>query len=60
MHRRRKPTRGYKAQVATDEAAGLVSGVEVTTARVHNAAKLAAALPDERGKIDADSAFARR
>jgi len=27
-HRRRKPTHGYKAHVATDEAAGLVRGVE--------------------------------
>jgi IS5 family transposase len=59
-HRRRKPTHGYKAHVATDEAAGLVRGVEVTTANVHDAAELAAVLPDEPGKVYADSAFAGR
>jgi IS5 family transposase len=30
-HRRRKPVHGYKAHVATDEGAGLIRGVEVTT-----------------------------
>ena len=38
-HRRRKPVHGYKAHVATDEGAGLVRGVEVTTANVHDAAE---------------------
>lgn len=59
-HRRRKPTHGYKAHVATDEAAGLVRGVEVTTANVHDATELAAVLPNEPGKVYADSAFAGR
>jgi transposase, IS5 family len=59
-HRRRKPTHGYKAHVATDEAAGLVRAVEVTTANVHDAAELAAVLSDEPGKVYADSAFAGR
>jgi len=59
-HRRRQPTHGYKAHVATDEAAGLVRAVEVTTANVHDAAELAAVLPDEPGKVYADSAFAGR
>ncbi len=59
-HRRRLPTHGYKAHVATDEAAGLVRAVEVTTANVHDAAELAAVLPDEPGKVYADSAFAGR
>jgi IS5 family transposase len=59
-HRRRKPTHGYKAHVATDEAAGLVRGVEVTTANVHDAAELAAVLPDAPGKVYADSAFGGR
>jgi len=59
-HRRRKPTHGYKAHVATDDTAGLVRGVEVTTANVHDAAELAAVLPDEPGKVYADSAFAGR
>jgi len=34
-HRRRSPVHGYKAHMATDEAAGLVRMVEVTTANVH-------------------------
>lgn len=59
-HRRRKPTHGYKAHVATDEAAVLVCGVEVTTANVHDAAELAAVLPDDPGRVYADSAFAGR
>ncbi len=56
-HRRRKPVHGYKAHVATDEGAGLVRGVEVTTANIHDAAKLAAVLPSEPGKVYGDSAF---
>lgn len=56
-HRRRKPTHGYKAHVATDEGAGLVRGVEVTTANVHDAALLAAVLPSEPGDVYGDSAF---
>ena len=31
-HRRRKPVHGYKAHVATDQDAGLIRGIEVTTA----------------------------
>jgi transposase, IS5 family len=56
-HRRRKPTHGYKAHVATDEGAGLVRGVEVTTANVHDAAELEAVLPPEPGDVYGDSAF---
>jgi IS5 family transposase len=56
-HRRRKPTHGYKALVATDEGAGLVRGVEVTTANAHDAAGLAEVLPDEPGEVYGDSAF---
>src|SRR3712207_1159881 len=56
-HRRRKPTHGYKAHVATDEGAGLIRGVEVTTANVHDAAMLGAVLPPEPGDVYADSAF---
>jgi IS5 family transposase len=59
-HRRRKSTHGYKAHIATDEAAGLVRSVEVTTANVHDAAELVAVLPDEPGKVYADSAFGGR
>jgi transposase, IS5 family len=33
-HRRRKPVHGYKAHVATDQEAGLIHGVEITTANV--------------------------
>jgi transposase, IS5 family len=57
-HRRRKPVHGYKSHVAADEGAGLVRGVAVTTANVHDAAELAAVLPSEPGDVYADSAFA--
>jgi len=57
-HRRRKPVQGYKAHVATDQDAGLVRGVEVTTANMHDAAELAASLPDGPGDTYGDSAFA--
>lgn len=57
-HRRRKPTHGYKAHVATDAGAGLVLGVEVTTANVHDAAELEAVLPADPGDVFGDSAFA--
>ena len=56
-HRRRKPVHGYKAHIATDEGAGLVRGVEVTTANVHDAAELEAVLPPEPGEVYGDSAF---
>ena len=56
-HRRRKPTHGYRAHLATDEGAGLVRGVEVTTADVYDAAEFEAVLPPERGDIYCDSAF---
>jgi IS5 family transposase len=56
-HRRRKPVHGYKAHVATDEAAGLVLGVEVTSANVHDAAELDAVLPAAAGNVYGDSAF---
>ena len=57
-HRRRKPVHGYKAHVATDQDAGLIRGVEVTTANVHDAAELDAVLPPEPGEVYGDSAFA--
>nr|WP_241667199.1 IS5 family transposase [Roseomonas nepalensis] len=56
-HRRRKPVHGYKAHVATDEGAGLIRGLEVTTANIHGAAELVAVLPFEAGNVYADSAF---
>lgn len=56
-HRRRKPVHGYKAHVATDESAGLIRGVEVTSANVHDAAELDAVLPSEPGNVYGDSAF---
>ena len=56
-HRRRKPVHGYKAHVATDEGAGLIRGLEVTTANIHDAAELEAVLPPEAGNVYADSAF---
>jgi transposase, IS5 family len=57
-HRRRKPVHGDKAHLATDQGAGLVRGVEVTTANVHDAAELEAVLPPEPGDVYGDSAFA--
>jgi IS5 family transposase len=57
-HRRRKPVHGYKAHIATDQEAGLIRGVEITTANVHDAAELEAVLPPELGEVYGDSAFA--
>jgi transposase, IS5 family len=57
-HRHRKPVHGYKAHVATDQEAGLIRSVEVTTANVHDAAELEAVLPPEPGAVYGDSAFA--
>ncbi|MBP0447683.1 IS5 family transposase [Roseomonas sp. SSH11] len=56
-HRRRKPVHGYKAHVATDQEAGLIRGVEVTTANVHDAAELAAILPEAPGPVYGDTAY---
>ncbi|HEV7268997.1 MAG TPA: IS5 family transposase, partial [Falsiroseomonas sp.] len=56
-HRRRKPVHGYKAHVATDKGAGLVLGVEVTTANAHDAAELERVLPADPGEVYGDSAF---
>lgn len=57
-HRSRKPVHGYKAHVATDQDAGLIRGVEVTTANVHDAAELGAVLPEAPGDVYGDSAYA--
>ncbi len=57
-HKRRKPVHGYKAHVATDQDAALIRSVEVTTANVHDAARLEAGLPPEPGEVYGDSAFA--
>ncbi|HJR50713.1 MAG TPA: IS5 family transposase, partial [Gemmatimonadales bacterium] len=57
-HRRRKPVHGYKAHVATDQEAGLIRGVEVTTANTHDAANLDSILPEAPGDTYGDSAFA--
>lgn len=56
-HRRRKPIHGYKAHVATDQDAGLICGVEVTTANKHDASELAAILPDAPGDTYGDTAY---
>ena len=56
-HRRRKPVHGYKAHVATDQQAGLIHGVEVTTANVHDASELTRILPDRPGAVYGDSAY---
>jgi IS5 family transposase len=56
-HWRRKPLHGYKAHVATDQEAGLIRGVEVTTANAHDASELDAILPDAPGDTYGDSAY---
>src|SRR5438270_404702 len=53
-HRRRKPVHGHKAHVATDQDAGLIHGVEITTANVHDAAELEAVLASEPGDVFGD------
>lgn len=59
-HRRKKPIHGYKAHVATDEAAGLVRSVEITTANIHDGTMLEAVLPQEPGEVYGDSAYAAK
>ena len=64
-HRSRKPTHGTKAHVATDQGStpalnGLIRGVEVTTANIHDAAELGAILPDAPGDVLGDGAFSGR
>lgn len=59
-HRRRTPTHGYKAHVATDEAAVLIRGVEVTTANEYDADQVQGALPPEPCDVYSDGAFAGR
>ena len=56
-HRRKKPVHGYKAHVATDEEAGLVRSVEVTTANIHDGTMLEAVLPHDPGDVYGDSAY---
>ena len=56
-HRRRKPLHGYKAHIATDQEAGLIGGVEVTTANAHDASELNAILPEAPGDTYGDSAY---
>ena len=48
---------GYEAHVATDQDAGLIRGIEVTTANVHDAAELTAILPDAPGDTYSGSAY---
>jgi IS5 family transposase len=57
-HRRKKPIHGYKAHVATDEVAGLVRSVEITTANIHDGTMLEALLPQDPGEVYGDSAYA--
>ena len=55
-HGHRKPVHGDTAHVATDQEAGLIRGVEITTANVHDAAELGSILPDAPGDTYGDSA----
>jgi transposase, IS5 family len=59
-HRTRKSVHGYKVQVATNEQGGLIRGVEVSTANVHDAAELGAVLASKPGDMYGDSAFAAK
>ena len=52
-HRRHKPVHGYEAHVATDQEAGLVRGVAVTAANVHDGAELDAILRAELARVRA-------
>ena len=56
-HRRKKPVHGDTAHVATDEEAGLVRSVEVTTANIHEGTMLEAVLPHDPGDVYGDSAY---
>ena len=56
-HRRKKPVYGYKAHVATDDVAGLVRSVEITTANIHDGTMLEAVLPHDPGDVYGDSAY---
>ncbi len=56
-HRRKKPVHGYQAHVTTDEAAGLVRSVEVTTANTHDGTMLEVLLPQDPGEVYGDSAY---
>jgi len=56
-YRRRKPIHGCKAHVAADQEAGRIRSVEVTTAKIHEAAELDAILPDAAGDTYGDSAY---
>jgi transposase, IS5 family len=49
---------GDTAHVATDQEAGLICTVAVTTANVHDAAALEAVLPPEPDEVYGDHAFA--
>jgi IS5 family transposase len=57
-HRRKKPVHGYKAHVATNEAAHLVRSVEITTANIHDGTMLEALLPHAPGEVYGDSVYA--
>ncbi len=46
-----------RPHVATDQDAGLIRGLEVTTANLHDAAELGAILPQAPGDTYGDSAF---
>lgn len=56
-HRRKKPVHGDTAHVATDETAGLVRSVEITTANIHDGTLLEAVLPHDPGDVYGDSAY---
>jgi transposase, IS5 family len=56
-HRRRKPTHGYKAHIAIDEAGTMVRAIEVTTANVDDVAMLEAVLPTQPGAVHADMGY---
>lgn len=56
-HRTRKALHSHKAQVAADADTGLVERVDVTPGNVHDGRAGGAVLPDDPGRVYADSAY---
>jgi IS5 family transposase len=51
---------GYKAHVAVDEGSGLIRGVEVTGADIHDTLAFPALVQGDEGRVTADKAYADR
>ena len=58
VQRKGKVYYGYKAHVAVDEGSGLIRGVEVTGADVHDTLAFPALVQGDEGRVTADKAYA--